>query len=50
MPFVTRDKDLNIAAIPHEPEEGAEEEVPAVYEDLVEFMGVSVRQVLDADA
>ena len=41
MPFVTRDKDLKIAVVSYEPEEGAQEEIPAVYEDLVEFMGVS---------
>ena len=48
LPFVTRDEDWKIAVVFHEPEEGAQNEVPAVNEDLVEFMGVSVRQVLDA--
>ena len=49
MPFVTRDKDRKIAVVSYEPEEGAQEEVPAVYEGLVEFMGGSVRQALDSD-
>ena len=43
MPFMRRDKDGEIATVFHVPEEGAQEELPAGHEDLVEFMGVLVR-------
>ena len=43
MLFVTQDKDSKIVAVSHEPEERAQEEVPAVYEDPVEFFEASVR-------
>mgnify|MGYP000407944550 CR=1 FL=1 len=49
MPFVRRDKDGKIATVFHDAEDGAQGELPAGHEDLVEFMGVSVRQILDAD-
>jgi len=49
MPFVRRDENGKIAAVFNEPEGGANEELPAGHEDLVEFMGISVKQVLDAD-
>ena len=49
MPFVRRDENGKVAAMFYEPEGRANEELPARHEDLVKFMEVTVKQVLDTD-
>ncbi len=49
MPFVRRDAEGYIVAVFQGPEDGANEEVPAGSEELVQFLGVGVQEVLKAD-
>ena len=49
MPFVRRDAEGKINAVFHGPEEGANEEVPAGSEELLEFLKVDVMNIINND-
>ena len=49
MPFVRRNADGHIEAVFAGPENGANEEVPAGSDELMEFMGVDVQDIIKND-
>ncbi len=49
MPFVRRDAEGRVEAIHAHPVDGANEELPHGHPDLLEFLGISARAIIDAD-
>ncbi len=49
MPFVRRDADGKVEAILAHPTDGANEELPHGHPDLLDFLGISARAIIDAD-
>ena len=49
MPYVRRDAEGKVEAIFAQPDGGANEELPHGHPDLLEFLGISARAIIDAD-
>lgn len=49
MPFVRRDAEGKVEAVFAHPEAGANEELPHGHPDLLDFLGISARAIIDAD-